>query len=135
MLVQTAKITDTKMKNPNDPRHKRREKLIKNLFAWSFQGKIKNQDPALEKILNNLEKIDKIINTAAPQWPVPQINKIDLAILRLAVFELVIEAKEPPKAIIDEAIELAKAYGGEKSPAFINGVLGTVFKNIKKNEK
>lgn len=133
MLAQTVKIIK-KMKNPNDPRHKRREKIIKNLFTWSFQGKIQKADPIFKKIITKIEKIDKIINQAAPQWPISQINKVDLAILRLGVFELVIEPKEPPKVIIDEAIELAKTYGSERSPAFVNGVLGTVFKNIKKDE-
>jgi len=68
---------------------------------------------------------------AAPEWPLEQINKIDLAILRLAIWELTIKQKEPPKVIIDEAIELGKTYGSEKSSSFINGVLGTVFKNLK----
>lgn len=82
-----------------------------------------------KKIANEQGKIDKIISKAAPEWPIKQINRIDLAILRLAIFELIIAPSEPSKAVIDEAIELAKSFGSEKSPGFINGVLGTVLKD------
>jgi len=63
-------------------------------------------------------------------WPVDKLNKIDLAILRLAIYELE-RKKTPPKVIIDEAVELAKEFGGENSPSFINGVLGTIYKEAK----
>lgn len=120
------------MKTPFDPRHKRRKKAIKNLFRWSFDNKQKIQNKLANKILEARGKIDKIILKTAPEWPIEQINKIDLAILRLAIYELTIEAKEPPKVIVDEAIELAKAYGSEKSPHFVNGVLGAVLKKYMK---
>jgi len=115
------------MKTPFDPRHIRREKAIKALFSFSFKkGEIKNQ--LAQAIIKKAKQIDKIIAEAAPEWPIDQINRVDLAILRLAVYELVIQTKEPPKVIIDEAVELAKKYGSEKSPSFVNGVLGTIFK-------
>lgn len=120
------------MKTPHDPRHKKREKVIKSLFRWSFQNDQKFENKIALAIIKKHKKIDLIITKAAPEWPVEQINKIDLAILRLAIYELVIKPKEPPKVIIDEAVELAKAYGSEKSSSFINGVLGTV---LKENEK
>lgn len=130
------------MKNPLDPRHLRRKKAVKELFSWGYrkEGSVKKLSEELaKKVISHLKKIDKIISQSAPEWPTSQINRIDLAILRLAIYEINIAAKEPPKAIIDEAVELAKTYGGEKSPAFINGVLGTVFKKqikkIKKDEK
>jgi len=116
------------MKTPFDPRHIKREKAIKALFSYSFrQAKVKN--PLSQAIIKKRKQIDKIIAEAAPEWPIEQINRVDLAILRLAVFELVIQAKEPPKVLIDEAVELAKKYGSEKSPSFVNGVLGTIYKN------
>lgn len=122
------------MKTPFDPRHVRREKAIKALFSYSFkENKIK--DKLANEAIKKGKEIDKIIAEAAPEWPIEQINRIDLAILRLAVFELIIQAKEPPKVIIDEAVELAKKYGSEKSPSFVNGVLGTIFKKKMKNEK
>ena len=119
------------MKTPFDPRHKKREQIIQDLFAFSFQEKNKPQTEVGKKIEKKLKKIDQTISEAAPEWPLEQINKIDLAILRLAIWELMIKCKEPPKVIIDEAIELGKTFGSEKSPSFINGVLGTVFKNLK----
>lgn len=76
-----------------------------------------------------LSKIDPLIEKSAPAFPLEGIAKIDVAILRLATFELLFEKKEPPKVIIDEAVELAKEFGGEGSPAFVNGVLGTLLKN------
>jgi len=121
-----------KMKNRLDPRHKKREETIKSLFSISFQPKkLKSTSKATlaGKIASKQEKIDKIISNAAPEWPLKQINRIDLAVLRLAIFELIFEPSEPSKVVIDEAIELAKSFGSEKSPGFINGVLGTVLKD------
>ena len=122
------------MKTPLDPRHKKRSRAVRELYTFAFQPKAKAKNELTKQVIGAVKKIDKIITKAAPEWPIGQINKIDLAILRLAVWELVIKATQPPKVIIDEAIELAKTYGGEKTPAFINGVLGTVFKEMKKNE-
>lgn len=115
------------MKNPRDIRHLKRQKTVEDLFRNTFH-KQRIGDKASE-ILKNLEQIDDLIKKAAPQYPVEKINKIDLAILRLAVFELTIEKKEPVRVIIDEAIELAKEYGGETSPGFINGALGNLIKD------
>ena len=70
------------------------------------------------------ELIDQKIAKAAPEYPIEKINKTDLAILRLAVYELLLEKSQPAKVIIDEAVELAKEYGGDSSPAFVNGALG-----------
>jgi len=121
--------TSRKMKSPNDPRHKARERVIKELFSWEFNHQAQAENKTVKKIISEIKKIDGVISQAALEWPIEKINKIDLAILRLAVWELIVLRKEPPKVIIDEAVELAKAYGSERSPAFINGVLGTVFKN------
>ncbi len=85
-------------------------------------------------MIKNLDLIDKEILVAAPEWPLERINKIDLVILRLAVYELLIQKNEPPKVIIDEAVELAKEFGSENSAPFVNGVLGTIFKKIQGGE-
>ena len=115
------------MKTASDPRHKKRVELMRELFCWSFvKQKISNQ--LKENVIKNLKEIDKIIKKSAPQFPLKQINKIDLAILRLAIWELLFGKTAPYKVIIDEAVELAKEYGGEKSPKFVNGVLATVIK-------
>lgn len=112
------------MKNPLDPRHKKRQKIVEELFKLDFHKQRVGNDTS--KIFSKKKQIDSYIESAAPEFPVEKINKIDLAILRLAVYELLVDKKEPPKVIIDEAIELAKEYGGETSPQFINGALGNI---------
>ena len=76
----------------------------------------------------NEEKIDAIIIPAAPEWPIEQIAFIDLIILRMGIFELLFAKEVPPKVAINEAVELAKAFGGQNSSKFVNGVLGTVYR-------
>lgn len=112
------------MKNPLDPRHKKRQKIVEELFMIDFHKQ--KVSPDTLKIFSKTKIVDKYIEKAAPEFPVNKINKIDLAILRLAIYEMMIEKKEPPRVIIDEAIELAKEYGGETSPQFINGALGNI---------
>ena len=115
------------MKRKSDPRHQKRIKLVQQLFSWNFQpkGKVGSQ---IKPITSHLKKIDKLIATSAPNRPLNQINRIDLAILRLATFELIIKKGVPLKVVVDEAIELGKQYGSESSPAFINGALGNLIK-------
>ena len=121
------------MKTPFDPRHQRRRLAVQALFAWGFKSG-KTDDNIAGKVIKHLDKRDKLITDCAPEWPIDQINRIDLAVLRLALYELTIVKKEPIKVIIDEAVELAKEFGGESSPSFVNGVLGTVLKKWTKNE-
>lgn len=116
------------MKKSQDPRHKKRREIVKELFAQSFT-KQDALSSTTRNIIKKMKGIDKIINKAAPAWPIEKLNKIDLAILRLAVYELE-NKKEPPKAVIDEAVELAKEFGGENCASFVNGVLGTVYTKI-----
>ncbi len=116
------------MKTSQDPRHQRRIDRVQQLFAYSFQQN--KADESLTDLLPHLAVLDETIQSAAPEWPTDKIAKIDLAILRLAAYELMVEKKEPPKVIIDEAVELAKTFGNEKSPMFVNGVLGTILKQI-----
>jgi N utilization substance protein B len=83
----------------------------------------------VQGVQKHQEEIDGIIGPAAPEWPVEQIAKIDKIILRIGVYELLIKREVPPKVVINEAVELAKAFGGENSSKFINGVLGTIYRN------
>jgi N utilization substance protein B len=80
-------------------------------------------------VADNQSGIDAIISPAAPEWPIDQIAKIDKIILRIGVYELMIKHDVPPKVVINESVELAKAFGGENSSKFINGVLGTIYRN------
>jgi N utilization substance protein B len=87
-----------------------------------------------EGVLKNHKKIDKIIEKSAPEWPLEQITIVDRNVLRIGIFELLFEDKKevPSKVAINEAIELAKNYGGESSGRFINGVLGTIYREMGK---
>lgn len=121
------------MKTAKDPRHQKRRETVQVLFAESF-----THQPNLNKdskyIIEHMDEIDKKIEVSAPQWPIEKLNKIDLAVLRLAVYELE-NKKTPPKVVIDEAVELAKEFGSDASPSFINGVLGTIYKESKKEKQ
>lgn len=103
------------MKTSTDPRHKKRELKVAKLYASSF-------------VPGFTSPHDDLIARAAPEWPLKNINRIDLAILRVATEEL-IKGDTPPKVVIDEAVEIGKKYGAESTASFINGVLGTILKN------
>jgi len=137
-------------------RHLSRSIVMQSLYEWDFSGKksgvlekiveknIKEFGPGLQDrdfiwqllkgVVSKISSIDKIIEKAAPEWPIDQITIIDRNVLRIGLYELLYGNKEevPPKVAINEAIELAKSFGGESSGKFINGVLGTVFKEIEK---
>lgn len=127
---------------------------MQTLFEWDFHGQ-KNEQ--VEKILNgmleefapgmddpkfarelvngvlaNRDKIDSIIEKAAPEWPLEQVAMVDRNVLRLGLYELLFGNREevPPKVAINEAIEIAKTFGSDSSGKFINGVLGTVYREI-----
>ncbi len=75
------------------------------------------------------DALDDVIRPVAPEWPIEQIARMDRVILRIGVYELMFDETVPPKVVINEAVELAKAFGGDNSSKFINGVLGTVLRN------
>src|SRR3989339_995540 len=85
----------------------------------------------VEKSKRNIDSIDKTIEGVAPEWPINQVAIVDRNILRMAICELTY-FDTPPKVIINEAIEVAKTFGSETSAKFINGVLGTVYRNSEK---
>jgi N utilization substance protein B len=127
---------------------------MQSLYEWDFSGKekiklkeiaernIKEFGPGMEDVdfiwqlvngvAENIGKLDEIISKSAPQWPIEQITIVDRNVLRLGLYELLFSKKEevPPKVAINEAIELAKTFGGESSGKFINGVLGTVYREL-----
>ena len=134
-------------------RHLARSLAMQTLFEWDFnKGKIdifeilernkKEFAPGMEDdnftkkiidlIIEHKEEIDDIIQKAAPDWPLPQIAPVDRNVLRLGLAELLFGDRKqvPPKVAINEAIELAKTFGGDSSGKFVNGVLGTVYKEI-----
>lgn len=84
---------------------------------------------AIKGVAGSLDNIDPLIQGAAPEWPIDQIAVIDKTILRLATYELLVSREIPPKVVINEAVELAKAFGSDNSSKFINGVLGTLYRS------
>ena len=118
------------MKKKTDPRHTARVEAVKKLFSEVFFSQNPNKVSLPGKILEKNKQIEQIIAQNAPAWPIEQIAPIDMAVLKLAIYELIFkEKKEPYKVVIDEAVEIAKEYGADSSPSFVNGVLGSVVKN------
>ncbi len=135
-------------------RHLARSVAMQALYEWDFKGRSDDLLPAIlehtikefgdgieepefivllvKGTLGHVEEIDRIIERAAPQWPIDQIAMVDRNVLRLGLYELMWGDRDavPPKVAINEAIELAKSFGGESSGRFINGVLGTVYKEM-----
>lgn len=134
-------------------RHLARIVAMQTLYEYDFRGGDAAEldlEPILERNLNEFrdniddtdfvedlvhstlghqDQIDAIIAPAAPEWPVEQIAKVDKTILRIGVYELMVKREVPPKVAINEAVELAKTFGGENSSKFVNGVLGTIYRN------
>ncbi len=129
-------------------RHLSRTIAMQSLYEWDFhpdQSIEKISDRVMEpvkkdvdveyvhRVVNgtneNLKEIDDLIVKAAPEWPLDQISIVDKSILRLAGYELLKDLDIPPKVAINEAVEIAKTFGGENSSKFINGVLGTLYRH------
>ncbi len=103
------------------------EKVLTRLLAV---GKLSEENASFARelvggVIQNKEKLDLTIQNLAPAWPIEQIPAVDRNILRLALFEILLDNKVPVKVAINEAVELAKAFGSESSPKFVNGVLGS----------
>ena len=135
-------------------RHLSRSIVLQTLFEWDFNGRIISKlkdilsrnivefgpgltdfafmECLLETVINKLEMLDSIIVKSAPEWPLDRISTIDRNVLRMGLSELLFGDKRevPARVAINEAIELAKSFGGENSGKFVNGVLGTVYKEI-----
>ncbi|MBP9697699.1 MAG: transcription antitermination factor NusB [Candidatus Moranbacteria bacterium] len=135
-------------------RHLQRSVAMQSLFEWDFLGKqddhardilkhnIAEFAPGLEDTifaehlmegtLRERATIDKLIEKCAPEWPLEQVTVVDRNVLRLGIYELMFGNYEevPPKVAINEAIELAKTFGSDASPRFVNGVLGTIYREM-----
>ena len=115
-----------------DKRHSKRLHIVQNLYALCFVNDNLKQvlphkdDTTTQEIITQLDQLDHHIQKHPPKYPLDKIAKIDKSILRLAIYELMVEKKEPVEVVINEAIELAKELGNERSYAFINAVLGSI---------
>lgn len=132
-------------------RHLSRTIAMQTLYEWDFRTDVSPdtisdrniaayQDDAdadyvhevVGGVIANVDKIDNDIARVAPEWPVDQISSIDKAVLRLAVYELLYSDEVPPKVAINEAVELGKTFGSESTSRFVNGVLGTLYRESPK---
>lgn len=84
----------------------------------------------VQGVSDQAAKLDAVLQPIAPEWPLEQIARMDHAILRIGLYELQHEKDVPPKVVINEAVELAKAFGGDNSSKFVNGVLGTALRQL-----
>lgn len=114
-----------------DIRHQKRIAIVQELYARSFlpNQSIARYGKKTQEVISHIDTINNEIQKYASKFPIDKIAKIDVAILQLAIYELTKDKKEPPKVIINEAVELAKELGSEKSYAFINAVLGKIYSN------
>lgn len=122
------------MKTAADPRHLNRIKAFKQIFARSFLDQAVDNELAIGT-LSHQQEIDEIIQKCAPEWPLNQINRVDLSVMRLAIFELIYKTDVPIKVVLDEAVEIAKRYGGGSSSSFVNGALATALKITNREPK
>lgn len=136
-----------------DPRHLARSIAVQSLYEWDFYNQEKNLGEILQRNLEevgpgleekdflfeivygvkeHLSEIDKIITQFAPNWPIERIANVDRNILRVGMYELFFGDREkvPYKVAINEAVELAKRFGSDSSPRFVNGVLGTAYRKL-----
>lgn len=138
-------------------RHLSRTIAMQTLFIWDFNGKKNNTDfdnlikinfqvfaptfndggfvlNLIKGVIKNINEIDRYISKYATEWPLDQITIVDRNVLRIGVFELVYDKDIPSKVAINEAIEIAKNFGGESSGKFVNGVLGAIYKDAGEKE-
>lgn len=137
-------------------RHVARSVAMQSLFEWDFRGQpsaalpaivihnLKEFAPGMEEnefsqklvdgVITNLADIDELVARYAPSWPINQITIVDRNILRLGIYELKFSKDVPPKVAINEAIELAKSFGGPSSGRFVNGVLGSMYNDLVKED-
>jgi N utilization substance protein B len=113
------------------------EKITKNNFSYfaptfDDQGFVKR---LIDGVVKQIASIDKYIIKYATEWPLDQITIVDRNILRIGVYELIYDKDIPHKVAINEAIEIAKNFGGESSGKFVNGVLGAIYKDIQEKEE
>ncbi len=138
-------------------RHLARTLAMQSLFLWDFNGKLEKDFHKLKKeifsnfapsfddngfveelingVTKHLPEVDKYIIKYATEWPLEQITIVDRNILRIGVYELIFDDKIPSRVAINEAIEIAKAFGGASSGKFVNGVLGAIYNAMDKKDE
>lgn len=138
-------------------RHLARTITMQTLYEWDFNGRVREDiinllrenfkqfapdfsdqgfsEQLLQGVMDHRPDIDTTITKYAPEWPLEQITIVDRNVLRIGVFELMFSPDVPPKVAINEAIEVAKGFGGESSGKFVNGVLGAIYRDLQAQGK
>ncbi|MEK7644303.1 MAG: transcription antitermination factor NusB [Patescibacteria group bacterium] len=139
-------------------RHVARSIIMQSLYQWDFKNQPTAAVPAIvaqnikefgagveetkeyiedtvNAVIDNQPKIDALILRYAPNWPIDDMSLVDKNILRLGVYEMEFNTEVPPKVAINEAIELAKSYGGQSSGKFVNGILGAMYNDLQPKEE
>lgn len=132
-------------------RHLARTIALQSLYEWDFRDQKENivtliqrnaaefapnfddcqfSEQLVQNVLDHLPELNKYITDYAPEWPLQQITTVDRNVLRIGLVELKFNPDIPPKVAINEAIELAKTFGGPSSGKFVNGVLGSIYKDM-----
>lgn len=132
-------------------RHLARTIALQSLYEWDFRGQKENvqqliirnaeefapnfddlqfSEELVQNVIDHLTELNKYITDYAPEWPLQQITTVDRNVLRIGLAELKFNQDIPPKVAINEAIELAKTFGGPSSGKFVNGVLGSIYKDM-----
>lgn len=132
-------------------RHLARTIALQSLYEWDFRGQKENlqklivrnaeefapnfddrqfSEELVQNVIDHLAELNKYITDYAPEWPLQQITTVDRNVLRIGLVELKFNQNIPPKVAINEAIELAKTFGGPSSGKFVNGVLGSIYKDM-----
>lgn len=132
-------------------RHLARTIALQSLYEWDFRGQKENvqklimrnaeefapnfddlqfSEELVQNVIDHLTELNKYITDYAPEWPLQQITTVDRNVLRIGLVELKFNQDIPPKVAINEAIELAKTFGGPSSGKFVNGVLGSIYKDM-----
>lgn len=137
-------------------RHLSRTIALQSLYEWDFRSKSRADlldiarktmteftpgatedtfaNDILDGVRDHLKEIDAKISTYAPEWPIDQITLVDRNVLRIGIYELYYAKEIPPKVAMNEAIQLAKSFGGESSGKFVNGVLGSIYRDMQKEQ-
>jgi N utilization substance protein B len=128
IALQTLYEQDLR-REANDPEFDLNEVLKRNIARYE---QMLDDTDFVERLVNGVsseaERLDEKLQPVAPEWPIDQIARMDRIVLRIGLYELERDADVPPKVVINEAVELAKAFGGDNSSKFVNGVLGTLLR-------
>lgn len=117
-------------------RRQARKRILRALYQWDLTGSVDESSlpddayarEVVEGVRVHQDEIDRTIERRTEGWPLTRLHTVDRNLLRMAVYEILYREDVPPEVVINEAVELAKTYGAEKSPSFINGILDRIWK-------